>query len=280
MLVLDFDGTVTDAEEEGKPFRTGYLQDLATLTSLDLEDILAMAERIEAEVAADPDNHGWQYNGDIVAPATVDPYLRMMPVARRIFDDCGVFMNRDDRTRLLDGILYRYNYQKTGIAFRPGAHEVLAGLSGTPTYVVTNSHTDPVRGKIRALAEDSELDWLLDRVHGRARKYVIDQTFTAVPETITVAGLSRPILLRRRKYHEVLDSLRQREGIAWTDVLVVGDIFELDLALPLAMGARVGLVVNRFTPEYEKRFVHDHERGHIIEHLTQIPTLLSRAARS
>lgn len=277
MLVLDFDGTVTDAEEEGKPFCTGYLEDLAALTDRSLDEILVMAERFEAEVAADPDHHGWEYGGAIVAPAAVDPYLRIMPVARKIFDAFEVFMNPEDRNRLLDGILYRYNYQKTGIAFRSGAHDLLAGLTGTPTYVVTNSHTEPVRNKIRALAHGSELDWLLSRVHGRARKYKIDDSFDAVPRAIEVEGLSRPILLRRRSYHEVISTLLEGEGIDWPDLLIVGDIFELDLAMPLAMGARVGLVINRFTPEYEKRYVAGHERGHLIEALTEIPALLSRS---
>ena len=275
MLVLDFDGTVTDAEEEGKPFCEGYLEDLAALTDRSLDEILVMAERFEAEVAADPDNHGWQYHGAIVAPASVDPYLRIMPVARKVFDVCQVFMDPEDRNRLLDGILYRYNYQKTGIAFRPGARELLAGLRDIPTYIVTNSHTDPVCAKIRILADGPELDWLLERVHGRARKYAIDDSFTEVPRALEVDGLSRPILLRRHAYHEVLSRLLAQEGLDWAQLLVVGDIFELDLALPLAMGARVGLVINRFTPEYEKRYVASHERGQLIEALSEIPALLS-----
>ena len=276
MLVLDFDGTVTDAEEEGKPFREGYLQDLAALTERSLEDIESMARQFEAVVAADPDNHGWQYGGAIVAPAAVDPYLRIMPVARKIFDECGVFLNPYDRNRLLDGILYRYNYQKTLTAFRPAARDLLTSLSGTASYIVTNSHTEPVRDKIRALAaHSSEFDWLLERVHGRARKYVIDADFDRVPESMSVAGLSRPILLRRRNYFEVLDALLKRERRTWSQLLVVGDIFELDLALPLAMGARVGLVINRFTPHYEKAFVAMHERGHLIERLTDVRPLLA-----
>jgi hypothetical protein len=274
MLVLDFDGTVTDAEQEGKPFRAGYLQDLAALTNRSLDEIQAMAERFEAEVAADPDNHGWQYGGAIVAPATVDPYLRIMPVARKVFDTCRIFMDPDDRNRLLDGVLYRYNYQKTLTAFRPGARELLAGLAGTATYVVTNSHTDPVRGKIRTLAQGPEFDWLLERVHGRARKYVIDPEFTDVPESLAVPGLSRPILLRRRKYFEVLSALLERERQDWSQLLVVGDIFELDLALPLALGARVGLVVNQFTPGYEREFVTGHERGHLLESLADVRALV------
>ncbi|MFM2152956.1 MAG: hypothetical protein RL199_1391, partial [Pseudomonadota bacterium] len=38
LVILDFDGTMTDAEAEGAPFRDGYLQDLATLTGRPLEE--------------------------------------------------------------------------------------------------------------------------------------------------------------------------------------------------------------------------------------------------
>lgn len=271
LCILDFDGTMTDAELEGAPFRAGYLEDIAVLTNLPLAEVHRMAAIFEAEVAADPDHHGWLYEGRIVAPASVDPYLRMMPVARRIFDAAGCFLAESERTRLLDGILYKYNYSKTAVAFRPAAREILASLAGNDVHIVTNSHTDAVQKKIDFV---DGTGWLTGRVHGRARKYVLDDRFDAVPAEMTLPGLGRPVLLRRRAYFEVLDGLRQRAGVTWSEVLVVGDIFELDLALPLALGARVALVVNAFTPAYERAFVHGHPRGYIVEDLRTIPEII------
>ncbi len=273
--VLDFDGTVTDAELEGRPFRDGYLEDLAVLTGRSVEEVRAEAARIEAEVAARPGDHGWIYDGRIVAPAVVDPYLRMMPVARALFDAAGCFADDTDRIRLLDGILYKYNYQKTAIAFRPGAGELLRALVGTRSWVVTNSHTEPVQRKILTLDRDGTLDWWLPRVRGRARKYVIDDRFDAVPATLQLPGLDRPVHLRRRHYHEALTELLAESRSTWADLLVVGDIFELDLALPLACGARVALAVNEHTPDYERAFVAGHPRGHAITALSEIPALLA-----
>ena len=272
LVVLDFDGTMTDAETEGAPFRDGYLEDLALLCGRPLDEVRALAATFEAEVARNPDAHGWVFNGHIVAPAIVDPYLRIMPVARKVFDAFCVFSSEADRTRLCDAILYKYNYQKTRTAFRAGARKALMALSGTPTFVVTNSHTDAVRQKVSQLGAD----WLVERVFGRAQKYAVDPLFDAVPERLALAGLSRPVLLRRRAYHDVLDRLRQEAGAAWSDVLVVGDIFELDLSLPLSLGARVGLVVNDFTPAYEREFVAAHERGALVTSLTQLPALAAR----
>ena len=56
LLVLDFDGTLTDAEAEGAPFRDGYLEDLALLTGRDAAEIRAMAADFEAEIAVITDD--------------------------------------------------------------------------------------------------------------------------------------------------------------------------------------------------------------------------------
>ncbi len=277
LLVLDFDGTMTDAEAEGAPFRDGYLGDISALTGLPVGEVHALAERFEAEIAKAPEAHGWMFGGRIVAPATVDPYLRVMPVARRILDHAGCFPDEDDRSRLLDAILYKYNYTKTRDVPRPGALDVLLAVRDLPVYVVTNSHTEAVRRKVCAIGTgaggDNRLDWLVERVHGRAKKYVLDDGFDAVDEALALPGLNRPVLLRRRHYHDVLDALRVEIGCAWDEVLVVGDIFELDLALPLSLGARVGLLANAFTPAWERSYLADHPQGSLLTEITQIPGL-------
>ena len=277
MVILDFDGTLTDAEQEGVPYREGYLGDVAILAGQPQEDVLKLAATFEAEVQAREGDFGWRFGGEIVAPACVDPYLRMMPVARMIFDHYGVFLEPSDRDRLLDGILYRYNYPRTRTVFREGAADALLALPRESTWVVTNSHTAPVQNKIRTLGHTvpGQLDWLVDRVHGNARKYVIDPDFREVEEAMQLTGLERPILLRRANYHGVLESLRMEAGVEWSDVLVIGDIFELDLSLPLAMGATVALMVNPFTPSYEVKFLESHPRGHVVENLGEVIALAS-----
>ena len=275
LLVLDFDGTMTDAEVEGGPFREGYLEDVSLLCGIELEEAKRLAEVIEAEVYENAHAYGWDFGGRIVAPAVVDPYLRMMPVARKLMDRSGVFMNKEERTRLLDGILYKYNYGKTLNCFRDGARVVLESLKGTATYVVTNSHTIPVKAKLQSLGLEADgscsLDWLVERVHGTAKKYYLDDDFTEVPESIHLDGLPRPVLLRRKKYHTVLEQLLDQENMDWADLVVVGDIFELDLSLPLAMGARVGLLKNSFTPGYEMAYLRSHPRGGVLSRVEEIP---------
>ena len=281
LLILDFDGTMTDAEVEGRPFRLGYLEDLATLTGLSIEEVHRLAERFDAEVAAHQEAYGWMYGGHIVAPASVDPYLRIMPVARKILDYAGAVPSEQDRSRLLDGIFYKYNYQKTVVAFRPGARaflETVGKTDGLETYVVTNSHTEPVAHKLELLGANPDgsnsLDWLRARVHGRARKYVVDETFDQVPERMALPGLSRPVLLRRPHYAQVIQQLCLQHQVQIQNVAVVGDIFELDLALPLFLGARAVLLSNAHTPGYEKAFVSNHPRAFLADSLERVAAFL------
>lgn len=275
VLVLDFDGTMTDAELEGRPFRDGYLEDLCTLVGrapLDPE-VMGLAEDVEADLARSPGAHPFLWMGRAVAPATVDPYLRMVPIANRIFDHFGAIPSALDRGRLTGSVLYKYNYAKTlgHPVFRTHAAEALAELSDSPTWIVTNSDTHAVAGKIAALDRDAPgVAWLTSRVRGFARKFDVDDSWEGVAAELAVPGLDRPVLLRRKRYFDILQAVLDEAGATFEQLVVVGDIFELDLALPLSLGARVGLVASERTPDYERAFVMAHPRARIIDDLSQI----------
>jgi hypothetical protein len=275
VLVLDFDGTMTDAEAEGRPFRDGYLEDLCALVGRPARDaeVTAIAEQVEAELRRAPEAHPFLWMGRPVAPATVDPYLRMVPIAHRILDRFDVIASAADRGRLLGSVLYKYNYAKTldRPVFRPGAGEVLRALRGTASWIVTNSDTDTVAGKLATLdAEAPGVGWWTERVRGHARKFDVDDAWTGAPESLALPGLDRPVLLRRRNYHAILRAILDEARAAPADLVVVGDIFELDLALPLALGARVGLVASQHTPAYERAFVAAHPHGRVIDDVREI----------
>ncbi len=275
VLVLDFDGTMTDAELEGRPFRAGYLEDLCALVGRPTGDaeVAAIADTVDAELAAAPASHPFEWLGRAVAPATVDPYLRMVPIARRILDHFGAIPGAVDRGRLLGNVLYKYNYRKTATAFRPGAGALLRGLAGTATWIVTNSDTDSVADKL-AILDRSEpgVAWLMPRVRGMARKFEVDDAWDGVAAELALPGLARPVLLRRRAYHDILASVLG--GAPFSDLVVVGDIFELDLAMPLALGARVALVASPRTPVYERAYVMAHPRATLIDDLAQVRALV------
>ena len=274
LLIFDFDGTMTNAEAEGQPYRSGYLEDLALICNLDVDTINKWAAEFDQYVSENQGKFGWKFNGHIVAPAGVDPYLRIMPTARMILDRANVLTDSDLRDRILDRILYKYNYGKTNTVFHNEAATLIHKLYENPdyvTFVVTNSHTKPVQNKLRLLQSqypEMHIDWLIPRVHGSARKYIIDP-IANVQESFSVDGLDRPILLHRSHYFSVLHGLAEQNNLQWEDMIVVGDIFELDLSLPLAMGANVGLVLSEFTPDYERQFLDGHQRGHTFQNLLE-----------
>ncbi len=276
VLVLDFDGTMTDAEAEGRPFRDGYLEDLCAMVGRPTGDpeITALADAVEAELQSAPASHPFLWMGRAVAPATVDPYLRMVPIAHRILDTFSVMPSAVDRGRLLGNVLYKYNYAKTlgHPVFRTGAGDVLRSLSGTDAWIVTNSDTHAVAGKVAALDREAPgVAWLTSRVRGHARKFDVDDTWTGAATELDVPGLDRPVLLRRHAYHDILKEVLDASSATFADLVVIGDIFELDLAMPLSLGARVGLVATSRTPPYERAFVEAHPRARIINDLSEIP---------
>ena len=73
----------------------------------------------------------------------------------------------------------------------------------------------------------------------------------------------------------MISSICQKHQINdFRNLLVIGDIFELDLALPLCLGARVALMTNDHTPQYEKDFLFSHPNGHLVSNLTEAIDLI------
>jgi phosphoglycolate phosphatase-like HAD superfamily hydrolase len=254
-VVLDFDGTFTDAAAEGAPFVQHFRRRLSEELGRDVME--AGWAEVEAGVLASNEEHGWEVGGRVVAPATADPYLLANFVARRLCDRLGVMTDKAERAKLLDA-LYREAYAQVGMAFKPEAKEVLEALleTGLPVHVVTNAHTDTVEAKLTKLAPRGRERL---RVSGDARKFLIeppttsDAIFEAVPETVQVAALVRPIHLRRGRYYDALRRIWNETDTSPETTLVAGDIYELDLAMPAALGAHVQLVARANTLEYERR---------------------------
>ena len=195
----------------------------------------------------------------MVAPALADPFLLSNFVARRLCDKLGVLPDKAERVSLLDG-LYREAYAQVAMAFKPEAKEVLEALldTGLPVHVVTNAHTATVEAKLTKLAPRGRERL---RVSGDARKFLIeppstlDAVFSALPETVQAEGLVRPIHLRRGHYYDALRRIWSETDTSPETTLVAGDIFELDLAMPAALGAHVQLVSRTNVLAYERQAI-------------------------
>lgn len=252
-VVLDFDGTFTDVEREGIPFLEVYREGLERLVGEPIDERWAQAVAV---VEGDPDAHGFEYGGRIVAPSHADPYILATSVANLVLAGHSGLVG-EARAAALEA-LFGESYAKADTVFRPDAAEVVEVVLGydAPVFVVTNSRTAHVKDKVRALVGERAAERV--EVRGDARKFHLvgpeppDPRFDAVPESMTVEGLARPIYLRRGRYFEALRRIWDETGASPERTLVAGDIFELDLALPSALGALIHLVARADTPGYER----------------------------
>jgi phosphoglycolate phosphatase-like HAD superfamily hydrolase len=255
-VVLDFDGTFTDVAAEGAPFVRHFRQRFAERVGA---EVAAQWDAVEAEVVSSTEEYGWEVGGRVVAPALADPYLLSNFVARRLCERSGVLRDVTERGQVLDE-LYREAYAQAGIAFKPEAKEVLEALidTGLPVVFVTNAHTRSAEMKLDALKLRGRERL---RVSGDARKFLIepasvaDPAFEALPDTVRTPGLRRPIYLRRGRYFDALKRVWQDTGTTPAQTLVCGDIYELDLAMPAALGASVQYVARPNTLDYERRAI-------------------------
>lgn len=266
-VVFDFDGTLTRVDDECVPYVRTYKDLLAKLLRpigavLDTAAFEAEWAEIEAKIDSDPARYGWtDEQGRIVAPAYADPLIKSRAIATELFQRRGLFSAVPDRLAVLN-LLFQLGYASMdpdGV-FRPEAAGVVRALraAGMPIYVVTNSDGDKVQRKLRAVIPD-----LLDEITviGNARKFIVESEKDpwggpeSVPETLEVEGLSRPVHLRRPYYYETLTGICEKVGCTPQELIVCGDIYELDLVLPVKLGARIHLVTRPPTPELDRAAV-------------------------
>lgn len=274
VVLSDFDGTLTDSATLSRDFKRGYLGELAHLTGRSVYELEREANRVERDMKAHPQAYDWNHLGNIVSTAVSDPSLRFIGITERILDTSRCYPTGAERDQLLHELFVRH-YPATS-AFRPHAAEVLS--TSSPVYIVSNSSTARVASNIERLSHRSlrvhrTLRNMRGRVHGNARKQMIDDSFTVVPATLDVEGLHRPVLLRRKFYYEAIVAILAELHLTWNDTLVMGDNFELDLALPMHLGAHAVLVANPFTPSWEIAFMRTHPRGHVVTSLREMLAL-------
>jgi len=265
IVILDFDGTLTLANEEAKPFLINFKKDIANL--LNKKDIDKEWRKVEREILQNPNKYGWKYKGKIVAPPNADDYVLATVIAKSLLDKAGVLMDKNERDNILQQI-FQCNYTKSGIVFKKEAKKVLEELiRKIPVFIVTNSRPDTVMNKIQKLNPQGKEKI---KIFGDAQKYFIDFKFDAVPETITINGLKRAIFLRRKKYFDVLNQIWKAAVTKSEQTLVIGDIFELDLVLPAILGCNIFLVANSDTPSCEKEAVSVLFKGYVSENIKDI----------
>jgi phosphoglycolate phosphatase-like HAD superfamily hydrolase len=249
-VVLDFDGTCTVVEEIAAAFMRRYRElvreewspDAAGAAWDDAEQLLRAASPVA----------GWTLGGAPSAPAAADPFILSGEVVALLARRGVAPPPRPD----LAATWYRRAYDAHPAPFRRDARAVVEELvaRGVRVAVISNSPPDAVAARVDGLGLAPEVRARV-RVQGNAAKFRVAEPrveaalpaalaarFAALPAA-TPAALARPVYVRRAAYFEALCGVWQGGGAAPEETLVAGDVWELDLALPAALGCAVHLVL-------------------------------------
>jgi FMN phosphatase YigB (HAD superfamily) len=274
-VISDFDGVVTDGWREAQTYTEKFIQRLSAVLRMTPNDLSPLLDIAKNEIGFHPGMYGWEFQPPgaekpiIVAPATADPYVYMFAQASwamsRLREERGALhIPSVTETPTLLQQLYRECYPFAGTYFREGAREYLQKLRDYARLtILTNSETVQVQQKLSLLLG---ADYGITVV-GNAKKYQVDSGWTVMTETMTIPGLPRPVYLRRKKYNDALDAIRRQTGSVDT---VVGDIWELDLALPESQRIRTVLVTSRNTPTWEQANYDNHTNGFRSSSLSEV----------
>lgn len=251
-VVIDFDGTLTDLNQETENYFAPFYRGIADLTGTKLSQVEQLFHKAYAEIDANPGVYGWEINGIFVAPIA-DPYLRNNAATTLVLGWLEKQLAFPDLVKL-----HQACQVDLPTIFKPDAREFVETLQNETNFsVVTNSQPDLVVQKLSMLLENHSI-----RVIGNAKKYNLDQTWSAVAPTVQHAGFPRPVYLRRKAYGDVLNSIVESEEGQNKIQCVVGDIYELDLALPEHLGIHTILVTTpNWTPHWEVEHYSTHSNG-------------------
>lgn len=241
-VLLDFDGTLTAPDLITDAFladyRAAFLAEIGAATA-------ELWDRTLAAVRHGSPHLGWTLEGWEACPADADPYILASVVSTRVLAS----VDQADKGALSNA-LYQSLYTRHAAPFRPEAEAVVRALvaKGVAVAVVSNASTGKIEARLATLLG---ADRAGVRVYGNARKFGVRPAthggpnrarFDALPDFTGAPGLARPTWLRRGAFFDCLAAIWGDDARGPDDTLFCGDIWELDLALPSALGCAVHLV--------------------------------------
>ena len=236
-IAIDFDGTLTDSVKGFEEYRGAYLTTLAPkigMTTEGIEDSLSAASRIG----------GHDYS---------NPYRQMFTSISTMFRELKI----QDKSVLRH--IQEAVYPQMHPHFKEDAKDFLDEIqTKNAIKIVTNSNGGHVKEKLNILLPGNTI-----AVIGDAQKHVVDDAWEDVKATFHPRGFPEPVRLRRKHYHDHLLNAGNPEA-------VIGDTYELDLALPEAKGIHTIFVASSFTPQWELDHYERHPNGRKAATLTEI----------
>jgi len=218
---------------------------------------VALAEwrDVQATVRQHSPKAGWTVAGCASAPAAGDPYVLADEAARLIL------RRRDARTPVPPTV-HAQAYDAALAPWREEARDTFSRLvaDGVHLHFVSNSSTTFITRRLRDLFGDGNPMTAKISVQSDAGKFRIcelnwdDQAAVSVEAKKRFGALpiaygeklltetERPVYLRRGAYFEAINRVLDGDFDALTDTVFCGDTWEMDLAMPYALGANVHLL--------------------------------------
>ena len=269
-VVNDFDGVHTNQLKQAEMVKKVGIATLARLSGATKEYVSFQYNTIEQLIGQEPHRHGWILSDVITAYCDEDHFIRSSTILSKI-----VLENEDYKA----AVEKRFTDTRKFIqhTFEEGCKQASPQIDlekskkvfneskkgGSNTTIVTNSETKRIEGYLAGVGI---------KVYGMAKKYDIDPNFTNIGNSLEIEHLGKTyrVDLRRRKYFNILEEIKEQKGEV---VAVVGDVFSLDLALPYALGMDIILKKNSYTPKWAEEFVKNCGRGHVTNDIAELPQI-------
>lgn len=241
-ILSDFDGVLTDLNHEAARVAEIFRRDFAKLSGTATSDIESLMEEVEHEMVLNPHRHGWRVLNRITAFCNEDGFIRANGAAACL--DEWADGNRSEVRAIREKLrsqgqadfkalaqsAYMQMVAETAAGKQhpidPSTRPVLQKLldKGVEIVVVSNSGTERIvqllsNAGLSPVAHDQGDGTL--RVRGNARKFILGES----PRSFSVGAYT--VDTHRPDYEKIL---REEKP----DV-VIGDVFSLDLALPLSL---------------------------------------------
>lgn len=304
-VISDFDGVWTNQDAEAVYVWDYMVKSIADLTGDTNESVNSILLECKKEMDRSPYEYGWFYDGSIAAYYQEDPFgdnnaifdyinraastksysnfkqklaVIKHAIEKKLNMNCAAFSN--------DCFTKSTSQFKLEGKLKPveTAGEIVKELNGmgVEIVVVSNSKTEKIEHLFRKAGHTvtNERSIKRGRLHaiGDAKKFVINDKFTVLPQSINVSGRFN-VSLRRENYFNVL--LKEKPDY------VIGDVFSLDLALPIYLrlnddrfnGLKIIQKVHKHTPSWVKDYISKDEFKDIafmVDSIDELPELFRK----
>lgn len=302
-LISDFDGVWTNQAVEADYVWNYIISSISTFTEDTPKHINSLLIECKKEMDSTPYEYGWFNNGTISTYYQEDPFgdnYAILDYINRAASKRSFSHFKQELAKIKDTIEKKTNmtlaefsndcFTKSTRQFKlegklkpmNTAEKIIKKLNsaGVEIVIVSNSKTEKIEHLFRKAGQTvtNKNSIVRGRLHaiGDAQKFVIDNSYTELPEYYEITKRYK-VSLRRKNYFNIL--LKERPDF------VIGDVFSLDIALPLYLkindsrfkNLKVIQKLHMYTPTWVKDHLNNNEFKEIafmIDSIDKLPGIL------